>query len=166
MRKVPKRVLDARLRSGVCPLCGDPGDDGHCKLSCPQKQTLQAVLNAKREDSKNTAATDSASASSTDNEDDLIDFGDTTNASPTPIRIAASSTTLCCLPSSTFPTSFKQKYTRHKQKQNHNLLDTDATETVWGGMTLPMAKVGLGLGFDMDMDVDAEYNPTEDLIEI
>ncbi|EPE08397.1 hypothetical protein F503_01180 [Ophiostoma piceae UAMH 11346] len=234
MRKVPKRMLDARLRSGVCPLCGDPDDDGHCKLSCPQKQELQAALNAKREmasgtdtgtlcegtadsalsrtplymdrmtrrcvpqalgmtrditnnkSNSSTVATDSASTNSTDDEDDLIDFGDTRNASPTSMDSTTSSTTLRC-PSTPSPnpfssnsatystlstsmttfTSFKQKCTRHKQKQNHDLLDTEATEIVWGGMTLPVAKIGLGLAFDIGMDVDAEYaDSTGDLIEV
>lgn len=49
MRKVPKRELDHRLRSSVCPLCGDPDADGHSKVTCPQRQELQAAIASKEE---------------------------------------------------------------------------------------------------------------------
>lgn len=47
MRKVPKRVLDQRLRARVCPLCGDPDGTRHSKQTCPQRQAVQAQLDGK-----------------------------------------------------------------------------------------------------------------------
>ncbi|KIH93729.1 hypothetical protein SPBR_09166 [Sporothrix brasiliensis 5110] len=47
MRRVPKRVLNLRLGHSVCPFCGDPDRDKHCKATCPLRIELQAALDAK-----------------------------------------------------------------------------------------------------------------------
>ncbi|ERS96953.1 hypothetical protein HMPREF1624_06280 [Sporothrix schenckii ATCC 58251] len=47
MRRVPKRVLNLRLSHSVCPFCGDPDRDRHCKATCPLRIELQAALDAK-----------------------------------------------------------------------------------------------------------------------
>lgn len=47
MRRVPKRVLNTRLGRSVCPFCGDPDHDKHCKATCPLRIKLQEVLDAK-----------------------------------------------------------------------------------------------------------------------
>ncbi|CAK7207948.1 hypothetical protein SEUCBS139899_010763 [Sporothrix eucalyptigena] len=49
MRKVTKGQLDARLRRCVCPICGDPAGDKHCKKTCPRRIHVQAILDAKQE---------------------------------------------------------------------------------------------------------------------
>lgn len=47
MRRVPKRVLDQRLGRSVCPFCGDPDRNKHCKATCPLRLELQEALDAK-----------------------------------------------------------------------------------------------------------------------
>ncbi|CAK7235752.1 hypothetical protein SCUCBS95973_009373 [Sporothrix curviconia] len=49
MRKVTKAQLDQRLKRCVCPICGDPEEDKHCKQTCPRRVHVQAILDAKQD---------------------------------------------------------------------------------------------------------------------
>ncbi|CAK7269553.1 hypothetical protein SEPCBS119000_003626 [Sporothrix epigloea] len=52
MRKVTKSQLDERLKRCVCPICGDPDRDQHCKQTCPRRVQAQAILNAKQNENR------------------------------------------------------------------------------------------------------------------